>query len=176
MDLVGLLEVRGHLCEQLVGPDAYVDREAQTAVDLILEARRDGDGILPGATEGHVQEALVDAELLQDRGVTPADPDESLGTAPVPFPVTPDDDQRRTFAQGHRDGFGRLYAEFLGRDRRRGDYAPPVGRVSGDDGRNLADVGKAVLYPFDSGPGEEGGIDVDMEYDAPQHRPDGYFR
>jgi predicted RNase H-like HicB family nuclease len=44
-------------------------------------------------------------------------------------------------------------------------------RLTKEDGR-----GKAFLYPFDSGPGEEGGIDVDMEYDAPQHRPDGYFR
>ena len=67
MDLVRLFEVGGHLCEKLIGADAYVDGESQFPLDFILQARRYRHRVLPVAAAGHVDETFIDAELLQHR-------------------------------------------------------------------------------------------------------------
>ena len=166
MDLVRLLEVRGHLRQQFVRAHPDIDREPQAGFDLVLEAGGDVHGVAAPAPETHVQEALVDGKLLQHRGIAPADGDEALGAALVPLPVAADDDQLRAFPQRHRHRHRRPDAQLLGGHRRGRDDAPPVARVPRHDGRHKPDV----LPPFHDDlhrrPAEEGGIHVDMENDA----------
>ena len=90
MDLVWLLEIGSHLRQQFVGPDSDVHGESQSGLDFILQPGCQLYGILPVASERHVDEALIDAELLQDGRVGAAYSYEAFGTLLVPLPIASD--------------------------------------------------------------------------------------
>ena len=80
MHLVRLLELPGHLRQQLVAGDSYVHREAQGVPDLVLQPV----GRLYGASEqalrpGHIRKGLIDAVLLHRIRVSAQDFHESRG-------------------------------------------------------------------------------------------------
>ena len=168
MDLVRLLEVRGHLRQELVRAHPDIDREPQAGLDLVLETGGDVHGVAAPAPEAHVQEALVDGKLLQYRRIAPADGDETLGAALVPLPVAADDDQLRALPQRHRHRHGRPDAQLLGGHRRGRDDAPPVARIPRHNRRDLSDVLPSFHDELHRRPAEEGGVHVDMEDDAGQ--------
>ena len=166
MDLVRLLEVRGHLRQELVRAHPDIDREPQAGLDLVLEARGDLHGVPAPAPEAHIEKTLINGKLLEHRRIAPANGDEPLGTALVPFPVAVDNDQLRTFPQCHRHRHGRPDAQLLRGHRRGCDDTPPVARIPGNDRRNQPDVLPAFPHDFHRRPAEEGGVHIDMEDDA----------
>ena len=168
MDLVRLFEVRGHLRQEFVRTHPDIDRESQAGLDLVLEAGSDLLRVLVPAPEAHVQETLVDGELLQHRRIAPADGNEPFRAAFVPLPVAADDDQLGIDPQRHRHRHGRPDAQFLRGHRRGCDDAPPVTRIPGHDRRHEPDVLAAFRHDLHRRPAEEGGVHVDME-DDPGH-------
>ena len=167
--LVWLLEIRCHLCQQLIGAYAHVNREAKFALHPLLELRGDLDWIPCSAAERHVDETLIDGELLEDWRVTAADGNEGLGAAFVPLPVTPDDNELGADPKSHRDRHGGLDADLLRRDGCGRYDAPTVRGVAGNDRRHQADVGLPFQNEFHRRPREESGVNVNVK-DNPGHR------
>ena len=168
MDLVRLLEVRGHLRQQLVGTDSDIDRESQFRMDSVLQFHSHGHRVLAIQAETHIDEAFINGELFQHRGVTPAYIHKRVRALPVPGPVSPHDSEIRAGAQSHCHRLGCLYSHFFGRNGCGGHNAPPVGRVSGNYRRYKTYVLIALLKQLHSRPAEEGGVHIDMEYN-PSH-------
>ena len=168
MDLVRLLEVRGHLRQELVRAHPDIDREPQAGFDLVFETGGNLHRIPRSEAEAHVNETLIDGKLLEHRGIAPADGDKPLGAALVPLPVAVDDDQLRALPQRHRHRHRRPDAQLLRGHRRGRDDAPPVARVSGHDRRHLPDILSPFHDQLHRRPAEEGGVHVDMENDAGQ--------
>jgi hypothetical protein len=168
MDLVRFLEVGGHFRQELVRAHPDIDRKTEFFLDFVLEAGGHFRRVLRPEPVAHVDEALIDGKLLQDRGIAPAYVDEPLRTALVPFPVAADQDQVRDGAERHRHRRGNLDAELFRRNGRRRDDAATVLRIPGDHRGDEPEI----LAPFHDElhrrPGEEGGVHVDMEDDAGQ--------
>ena len=102
--------------------------------------------------------------MLLYRRVLAADLYESFRASSVPLPVTLDDDKVWTFPQCHRNRFGRLDADLLGRDGCRRDDAAAVAGVSGDDRRDKTDILMPALHQLHCRPAQKGRVDVNMEY------------
>lgn len=103
---IRLLEIRGHLGQQLVGGHADVDGEAQ----LVPDALPDPVGHLQGLPEemdglGHVEENLIDAEFLMIRGVGLQKLHHPVGALDIVVKAGGYHGQLRTFAQGLSQGF-----------------------------------------------------------------------
>ena len=169
MHLVGLLKIRGHLGQQLVGPDTDIHGKPQPGLDLIFQPRGNLCRVAAAASERHIDEAFIDAELLEDGTVSAADRNEGVGALLVPMPVAPHDDQLRILPKRHRQGLCGPDPQLFGRNRCGGDDASPVVRVARHHRRHQPDVGLAFLDELDRRPAQESGVDVDMENDA-RHR------
>ena len=163
MYLVRLLKVRGHLGQELVGANAHVHRKAQRALDLFLQLSGLNDRIFRRAAQAHIDEALIDGELLQHRRIRSANGNKAIRALFVPRPVSPDDDQLRTLPECHRDGFGNTDAQLLGRNGRGRDNAPPVGRIPRHHRGNQPDIRLPLPYQLGGRPAHKGTVDVDMK-------------
>ena len=64
--LVRLLEVRSHLCEELVGADTHIHREPQRVLNLVFQLRGHRNCILRRTAKAHINKTLIDGELLQN--------------------------------------------------------------------------------------------------------------
>ena len=169
MHLVRLLEIGGHLCKEFVGADAHIHGEAQPGFDLVFEPGGHFHCIFRSAAKAHVDEALIDGELLQHRGITAAYGDKTLRAGFVPCPVATDDDQLRVRAKRHRHWLRRLDAEFFGRDGCCRNDAPAVVGVSGYYRGHQPDVRLSFTHHLHRRPAEECGVHIDMEDDAGQN-------
>ena len=78
MHLIRLLKVRGHLGQELVRADTHVHREAKRVLNLVLQLSRHSHCIFWRTAQAHVNEALINGELLQHRRIGPANSDEAL--------------------------------------------------------------------------------------------------
>ena len=155
MYLVGLLELRGHLRQQLVRSDSNIDCESESRLYLILQSSRYVYRVFSPVTQTHVDEALIDGELLQDGGVLTTYLNESLRTASIPVPVALNHNEVLAFPQSHADRLSSLDSDFLGRDRGCSDDAPPVIGIAGDYGWHKTNVLIALLQKLHGSPTQE---------------------
>ena len=166
MDLIRLLEVGGHLREQLIGADAHINGKTQPGLDFILQLRSHVHRIIRLTAQRHIDEALIDAELLQYGRISAADGNEALRALFVPLPIASHDDQLRTGAKRHRHRRCHLHPQLLGRNGRSRNDTAAVRWVTRHHGRNLPDVLLAFTHHFHRHPRDEGGVNIDMENDA----------
>ena len=64
MHLIRLLKVRGHLGQELIRTDAHVHRDSKRVLNLVLQLSCHSYRILRCAAQAHVNEALINGELL----------------------------------------------------------------------------------------------------------------
>ena len=146
VDAIRLLEIRGHLSQQLVGGDADVDGKAQLVADRILD---EGGGFqgrpVQEAGARHIGKGFVDGDLLDDRGKTGEGFDEGAGAAAVQVVAGRYAHQIRAFAQGVHDRFAGDDAVLFSRDGLGQDDAAAFFPVAADDRGDRTQVGRLAL-------------------------------
>ena len=144
MHLIRLFKVRGHLGQQLIRADAHINRESQLRLHLVLQLGGHCNSVLPCAAQAHINEALINGELLQHRRAGLADGYEAFRALFVPLPVPSHDHKLRILTQCHRDRFRDTDSQFLCRNGCRRNDAPPVIGITRHNRRNKPDVRLAL--------------------------------
>ena len=167
--LVRFFKITRHLCEELVGGDPDVHGKFQSGPDLIADALRGLQRIVPdrgicgrcppaggicgtGSRSGsagknrvfgcfrQVQEGFIDGGLLDGAAVSLKDFNKGMGKPPVGVEIRPDQNQVRTFPEGSHHRLAGFDPELFGRDRLCRDDAVARFNIAPDRGRDGAEI------------------------------------
>ena len=154
VNLIRLFKITRHLCQQLIGRDADVDREAKLGENRVLDRVCNGDRVRIQKTGArHVEKALVDGHLLHDRREAATDGDKCFGVSGVQPEIRFGQNELRTFAQRHSDRFSGRNAKLFCGDGFGKDHAGALVAVAADGRRNEAKIRFSVCHTSRGFPG-----------------------